>query len=785
MRPLRYSLFAALLFVHQTETALAAVFTVGNTVDCTHTSIQAAFTSASGNMTPDAIRVSNQLTYTAQAITVGSGDVTIEGGYAACSSATPTGSTTISGLGGVADSVFKISGDGVRNFKRLLITRGDALGTDGRGGGIRFDGTGNLILEDVSVDQNAALSGGGIYFRSTGGAATLLINSNSSVSRNVATMVDGHGGGITVTGNARLIMTANNTSIFSNIASGANSRGGGVAVFGPARADIGSPGIGNVFGAIDDNEAEFGGGIAAYASDVSGPSAARIRIFTTVANRPVRIHGNRARSLGGAGFTRPLSGGVPVLAGICLLDARVDGNTAPEGAALYMDVDYSDFGFNPIGGSLSINPDADNFACDAPESAGALGAVRCTPNAAGCNAIENNHAINIGSGTPTTGATILAQTESESILRRVSFLNNIGGSVIDLREPKAFDLGLALIAGNTTTGNLVEANSGTQSLRIVNTTISSNNIGGTRVIRRSGSGELILKNNLIDQPGMYTLTYGGNVGIPSVDIAYNVSTDVTTMPPNSFNVTGPIRLTDPARGDFRQRIASRGVDSLPIIAGNDLDLDGRPFDVFNPIYSAFATPANSRDAGTFERQLSDPWLVNGEFDGDLNRWNGDNPGLTSYSILNAAGSTGGSLKFSRASSAGATTPRFNAGQQCFNVPAPGVYLLTAQGRAPGSVLVAHNRPIIRWRLRSNSANCAQADPIAAEGDLFLSNAASFSAPVAPAQIDVTQALWSANASIEVRLDVEPAFLDGAIEAGFDRIEITASGLDRIFAHGFE
>ena len=286
---------ALLIFYSQ---AMAAIFTVGGAVNCTHTTIQAALNAASANGEADIIRVSNQLSYSAQAITIGGGDFTLEGGYSDCSTTTPTGSTTISGLGGATDSVIKMSSDGVRYFKRLLITRGDALGADGRGGGIRFDGTGDLILEDVSVDQNAALSGGGIYFRSTGGAATLLINSNSSISRNVALEVDGHGGGITITGNARLIMTANNTSIFSNTASGGNSRGGGIAVFGPARADIGSPGLGP-FGAIHDNEADFGGGVAVYARNAPNVfEPALVRFFTTVATRPVRIHGNRARSLG-------------------------------------------------------------------------------------------------------------------------------------------------------------------------------------------------------------------------------------------------------------------------------------------------------------------------------------------------------------------------------------------------------------------------------------------------------------------------------------------------------
>jgi hypothetical protein len=760
----------------------AAIFTVGGAVNCTHTSIQSALNAASANAEADIIRVSNQLGYTAQAITIGGGDFILEGGYSDCSTTAPTGSTTISGQGGAAQSVFRISGDGVRHFRRLLITRGDATGADGRGGGIRFDGTGDLILQDVSVDQNAALSGGGIYFRSTGGAATLLINENSSVSRNVAIEVDGHGGGITVTGNARLIMAANNTSIFSNTASGDNSRGGGVAVFGPARADIGSPGLGP-FGAIHDNEADFGGGIAVYARNAPNVfEPARIRVYTTVATRPVRIHGNRARSLGGAGFARSDSNFAPDQAGLCLLDARIDDNAAPEGAALYMDTAFNAIGINPVGSILSIN--AGGFACEAPEPAEALGAVRCTPNVAGCNVIENNRAINIANSAPTTGAIILVQTESESVLRRVSLLSNSGGSVIDLREARSLDLALSLLAGNLTSSNLLKANSGTQSFRVVNASISNNSIGDTRVISRAGSGPIEIKNNLINQPGKLTLGYGGNVSSASSDIAYNVSTEVSTLPPNSFNISGPIRLTDPARGNFRQRIASLGVDLLPIVAGDDRDLDGRLFDFLNPIYAATVSPDNRRDAGAFERQFSDPWLINGEFDGDLNQWSNSTPTLTTYSTLNAINSSGGSVQFRFLPAPGSTTPRYNALVQCFNVPAVGIYRLSAYGRSPGNPLVTRDRPVIRWRLRSNSENCGQNDPIAAEGDLFLPNGVSFSES-APFDINVGAVQFSANTTIELRLDVEPDVLDLPIEVGFDRIILSQSGGVFIFADDFE
>ncbi len=764
-------------------TAKAAIFTVGNAVNCSHTTIQAALNSASANAEADTIRISNQLSYSAQAITIGGGDFTLEGGYSDCATNTPTSSTTISGLGGSTDSVFKISSDGVRYFKRLLITRGDAIRNDGRGGGIRFDGTGDLILEDVSVDQNIALSGGGVYFRSTGGAATLLINNNSSISRNTATMDEGHGGGITITGNARLIMSANNTAIFSNLASGANSRGGGIAVFGPARADIGSPGLGPI-GAIFDNEAEFGGGISAYASSVlDADNRALVRMFTTVANRPVRLHGNRARSLGGAFFARPESDGSIENAGLCLLDAQVDNNSAGDGAAFYLDTNSNGIGLFDVGGLLSIN--AGGFVCGGPESTAALGAVRCTPSLASCNVIENNRAINVSNGTPTTGAIILGQTESELILRRVRFLNNEGGSVIDLREAKEFDLDLSLLAANTVTSNLLKANSGTTSFRVVNTSMSNNSIGDSRVVSRAGSGAIEFKNNLINQPGNLTLNYGGNISSASSDIAYNVSIDTTTLPPNSSNFGGPIRLIDPARGDYRQRIGSRGVDVLPVISGNDLDLDGRPFDVLNPIYEASTSAANSRDAGAFERQIADPWLVNGSFDGDLNQWVSSTPTLTSYSTLNAVGSLGGSVAFSRLATNGDPVPlAFNVVRQCFNVPAAGVYNLTAKARAPGSVLVSHDLPFAQLFVRYNADHCSGPIDQIVSGNL--PNDASFAVNETAIQAIISAAQFGPNTSIEVLMNVEQDIQQTTMNAGFDDVRLGSGSLSNfLFSDGFE
>ncbi len=760
----------------------AAIFLVGPGAGCQFTTIQAAINAAASLPGSDEVRIANTGVYSAQAITIGAQDLILTGAYANCTDTVPAGGTAIvSGQGGAAASVFSITGAGVRRFENLGIIRGDAP-ISGRGGGIRFEGSGSLFLRTVTVADNVAGGGGGIYFRGDGSPAELTLEQDTSVLLNIATATDGFGAGIAVVNTARMVMLQNNTQISSNSAIGVDSVGGGLAVIGTAQADIGSPGAG-INGAIFDNEAGSGGGIAVVnngSGDANGPST-RVRLFTTDANRPVRVNSNRARRVGGAILVRPLNTQFDYFrAYACVENGRLDNNVAQEGAAVYVDTDESLTQAN-LGGYFTFN--AGCFG--PPPLTSLLGSIPCAANSAGCNRIEFNRARDIVSQQDTDGAVLLAQINSSVDLNRVAFSDNISRHIIRSVEAGALSVNKCLIARNQTTSHLIVADADTDRLEVNNCTIAGNTMMQgpvARIVQRDGGGALQMKYNLLWQPGNFSLGYGGNVTSLNTDIEYNVTNAITSLPPSPWNQFQTLRFNDPARGDFRQRISSRGVDLFSPLPDVGLDFDRRPYD---QALSILGTTVQARDPGAFERQESDPWLINGDFNGDLNLWAGDNPGLTSYSTLNAAGSTGGSLKFSRTASVGATIPRFNAGVQCFNVPAPGVYLLTAQGRAPGSVFVTHDRPVIRWRLRSNSANCAQADPIAAEGDLFLSNAASFSAPIAPAQIDVTQALWTANASIEVRLDVEPAFLDGEIEAGFDRIEITASGIDRIFANGFE
>lgn len=775
-------LFVASVLCGFSAVSPAAIFLAGPGAGCQFATIQAAIDAAGNLPGSDEVRIANTGVYSAQAITIGAQDLILTGAYANCTDTVPAGgSAIVSGQGGAAASVFSITGAGVRRFERLGIIRGDAP-TTGRGGGIRFEGSGLLFLRGVSVVNNVAGGGGGIYFRGDGSPAELTLEQETYVQQNTATANDGFGGGIAVVNTARMVMLQNNTQISSNTATGVDSVGGGLAVFGTASADIGSPGAG-INGAIYDNEAGSGGGIAVVNDGAGNPdgSPTRVRLFTTDANRPVRVNGNRAHRVGGAILVRPLNTQLNFFfADACIENGRLDNNIAQEGAAVYVDTNESLTQAN-LGGAFTFNAGCPSF----PVSTSALGSIPCAASVVGCNQIAFNRARNIVNQLDTQGAVVLAQINSSVELNRVAFSDNISQHIIRSVEARGVSVNKCLIARNQTASHLIFADTDTDQLSVSNCTITGNTMmqgPATRIVQRNGGGTLRMKYNLLWQPGNFSLGYGGNVTSLNSDIEYNVTNAITSLPPSPWNQFQTLRFNDPARGDFRQRISSRGIDLFSPLANVGLDFDRRPYD---QALSILGTSVQARDPGAFERQESDPWLINGDFNGDLNLWTGDNPGLTSYSALNAPGSSGGSLAFSRAPSAGATTPRFNAGVQCFNVPAPGRYQLTAQGRAPGNVFVTRNRPVIRWRLRSNSANCAQADPITLEGDLFLSNAVSFSAPLAPAEIIVTQALWSANATIEVRLDVEPALLDGAINAGFDRIEIAATDIDRMFANGFE
>jgi hypothetical protein len=90
-------------------------------------------------------------------------------------------------------------------------------GTDGRGGGIAIQGTGEVNLYDTTVEENTAVNGGGVY--NSGGYFQMQ---NGSLDANTATA---NGGGLLTEGTSVL----SNVTIYANSATGNNSQGGDIA----------------------------------------------------------------------------------------------------------------------------------------------------------------------------------------------------------------------------------------------------------------------------------------------------------------------------------------------------------------------------------------------------------------------------------------------------------------------------------------------------------------------------------------------------------------------------
>src|SRR5690606_37711575 len=140
----------------------AATFSVGPGATCTHNTLQAALDSAASNSGADVVRVVRTATWTGIQVSTDTGqDVEIVGGWEACTSAAPSGMTTLDGTGGQARSVIALRGNGNFTLRNLEITGGDQAGDDD-GGGIHFQGGGILRIVESSITGNSADEGGGL-----------------------------------------------------------------------------------------------------------------------------------------------------------------------------------------------------------------------------------------------------------------------------------------------------------------------------------------------------------------------------------------------------------------------------------------------------------------------------------------------------------------------------------------------------------------------------------------------------------------------------------------------
>lgn len=809
----RLAACAALSLLASAGSANAAIYLVGNSAtECDFNNIASAIAAAAANPGADVIRIANDRSYTQQALTIGSQDLTLQGGFSTCAAAAPptatpnSGVTIVNGAGGSAAPVFSITGSGVRVFRNLSITGGDASPTTGSGGGINFRGTGEVILGNTTVINNSAAFGGGINFNADGGPANLRFELDTQILNNTAVR---SGGGVRVEGQARLFMVQDRSVITGNQAFGSpdGGFGGGLLVLAPAIADIGSPGL--AAGTIVANRAVFGAGIAVIADN--GSDDAKVRIFTIDGTRPVRIADNYASAAGGALYARGKASGTPQsgsqgLGALCLNDVQLDANRAPVGAAVRLDTNnsglpfFADLGGTLLWGTTFVLGDHLD-ACLFPEPLTALGGQPCLVGEA-CRAVRDNFSAT-PEGVASNGPIFSLGDDALMTATGVVYGANTGSNVILASSVDGLEIDNSRISDHALTDSVIRVSTNSNDrFALTNSTIAGNQMpaGVTHTIRLDSGRLVAFRGNIVWQPGKNVLAYPGAVNNnPDFTADEYVVNSYTGLPDGPFirSNTAP-RFNDPSIADYRLRFASSGVELARVRNDEPLDLDRRPRNQrvwLSPIFTV-----GGRDAGAYERQPGDPLIVNGGFY-SLSQWTigfvfvpppPAPPGVSFAPAINDGTDGTGAVQVSVPTS---QVPlmngqrRINALSQCFLAP-KGTYTLNARARQSltSQGLTSSDTPVMRWRLRTGVPDCD--GPATTEGDAFFAFATGFQSLVAPVQIEVPES----GGSIEIRLDVSERnpnmTFENTLSTVFDNVTMTYTApdvpiADGIFANGFE
>ena len=752
--------------------ARALTYLVGSDGFCTHATIQGAIDAAHAHAGPDLIRISRNAIWSQQALVIDTDqEVTLVGGYVSCVTDFGDGVyTDIDGAGGSEESVLRINGgpNSIVTLSTLRIKNGDPSILGGVGGGIHYEGSGVLGINNSAIISNFAVKGGGIYANSSSGSARLVIGQNVAITGNTAR---GDGGGVFV--NGMLVEMAESGSLIAFnkalAAPGFTGYGGGLVVRStgdrPGVGLISSTGVGTL-GAIYGNEAKRGGGVAVSAG--AGTSAsARLSLFSRSADTPAAIRGNFASEIGGGIYVWPDTSGENFGQAIAQLwRAELTGNAAPEGAAAYIDNSDSTLD-TTIGGLFLVNEGLIFFP----------GALPC-PDGAYCGRISDNETVT-GEGVPTDGAVILLDDDSEfHAFRALLIEGNRAGRLVDAQDDVDTEIALynAAVVENEVSQELFRA-SGSSEITLVDSTVAANLIGAPQVLAASRD-QVTLQRSLLWQPGKSMLNTGS--GTPLVQ--HVIASEVASIGGGPAAVTAEPRFIDPARGDYRLRAASAAIDYAPAVMGDDRDAFNRPRDVRIDVVPR---PGGTvRDVGAFERQGLLPLLLNGEFEGDANLWFLPVGHLSAYSTDNAPSSAAGSGSIRVSGTTGAG--RLLGIAQCIEIPGPGTYALNGWGHSSGTPEVRNPVALI-WELRPNGGAGCIDGPITTGGELSLGSSDQWSTAASPALIDIPVALWNFRTSVTVLLAVYPNATNTDFNGWFDRISLTLAGAPPgpLLSDGFE
>jgi hypothetical protein len=593
--------FAGLLStLHGQAAGAFAIYTVGGDAACGFSDVQAAVDAAGANPGDDYVWIANNKTYSNEQINVSSQDVIIEGGFTNCSDFTisPADSTTLNGATG-GGPVFSISGTANVVLSNLTVT-GAHRSSNAEGGGIFYGGSGSLTLSNMTVTRNSATYGAGIDV-SPSGATTVTLMSNTLIITNTA---DISGGGIRIEGDTHLVAVSDETDIAFNTAT--SGYGGGILVLGPARADIGSPGY-FADGVINNNTAAHGGGLALFANQGGGNDPV-LKLFTTVADRPVSLQGNIGTVNGGAVYAKSNdSSDANSYATFCGFDARIDGNSSPEGAAIYLDFDTETFATLDAGSTADLHPmsDGSDTTCGTPPPE--YDPVSCAADSP-CNELSGN-VTRDGDGNPTSGALIFVTNESTFNISHTTVRQNTVAHLIHGNGGGGENDGGVQIHGSLFVDNVISSESFSledTGAFIAWTTIAHNFLTANHVFNLNSSA-FTLHDVIIGENGPLAMVQAGSNTLAIDNV---LSNDITTLPASSSIVSGDPMFVNVSSGDYHllayvqegQITASRAIDFAATVAfDSDLpdDLDGNPYDQdVNVIQNLFG----ARDLGAYEMQ---------------------------------------------------------------------------------------------------------------------------------------------------------------------------------------
>jgi len=510
------------------------LFTVGGDAACSFSDLQQAI-DASDATDFNSILVARNFTYSGQHLVIDGKIINILGGLEECSGEVYGAPIQITGRSG--NSVIEIEGNSQVYLSNLDISGADLDGSH-KGGGIYFGGAGSLELASVSVHDNRAGYGGGIDM-SPSGASTLTLIS-SLIANNVAS---GQGGGIRLEG-ASVLNADPNTFITGNVATGQDDVGfgGGIEMVGPATANINAN--------LNNNTADYGGGVAALASGAS--DAAQVNLYTVSAN-VAALYGNHATATGGGVYLKSSRDGA--IASLCANDFVIDANTAANGAAIYADSD---------GGHGSVAY-LNSPACNPP-----AGAVHCATGPL-CNEMADNIASDAGS------AIVIIQSNGYLASNYFAARRNQAGRLVGLiadTDISGLILQDCLLADNILTSNLLwGSGAGDDSVIFVhNCTITHNQLGAGDPVIYADVTRLEITGSIIDQPQQtQSLAFTG--GADNLFTQYVLTNDTSSFVSGPGILAGSPLFVDAASGDYHQQRTSAGVDVAPASISNDTDLD--------------------------------------------------------------------------------------------------------------------------------------------------------------------------------------------------------------------